>query len=170
MNVSLRSAQDDDLVAIDALLRPHVQTGTMLPRKAGSKSFVVATQDGRVVGTVALLDLAPGVAELTSLVTVSPGRGLGRRLVECILRRAAHAGYHSVTALSASPSFFERCGFRRDRHPPWAQARSAGNPLRVMQPSASLATHAKAKTCRTCDRLTSCRQAFMIRPVWREAA
>src|SRR2546422_9460552 len=86
------------------------------------REFLVAEEDGKVVGCGALKFYAADLAEIRSLC-VAPGlesRGLGRALTERLLSEAEQYGLKTVFALTVAPDFFQKCGFRemaRERFP-----------------------------------------------------
>jgi phosphopantetheinyl transferase/N-acetylglutamate synthase-like GNAT family acetyltransferase len=97
--------------------------GTILAR-AGE--IIVAIDEGRVVGTVALRHLEPGAFELVKLSVArdARGRGIGRSLVEWVLTRAVERGASRVllttsSTLEPAVGLYSALGFRRIPLPPW---------------------------------------------------
>jgi amino-acid N-acetyltransferase len=165
----VRAATDTDVAAIRALMAPYVRAGKLLPRAVVTAEFLVATLGRRVVGTVALTALSSGTAELGSLVSDLPGRGIGRALVEAALDAASSRGLSAVVALTDEPAFFERFAFEGAADTPWLRARAnrglgAVAPLHTTEVIAS-ASAAKSATCAACARLAGCRQALMVRRI-----
>ena len=97
------------------------ETGDVLPRTEGEiyeniRDFVVVRAPGgkRLMAAGALHVEWLDLAEIKSLV-VDPGaqgKGLGRVLVEACLDEAVQLGLKTVFALTTTPAFFERLGFR----------------------------------------------------------
>ena len=97
------------------------ETGDVLPRTEGEiyeniRDFVVVRAPGgkRLMAAGALHVEWLDLAEIKSLV-VDPsaqGKGLGRVLVQACLDEAVHLGLKTVFALTTTPAFFERIGFR----------------------------------------------------------
>jgi amino-acid N-acetyltransferase len=114
----VRSASADDVDAIHRLIAAHVADGRLLPRQreeiAGHVSrFIVAVVGRRVVACADLAPLSGTVAEVRSLV-VSDGvrsRGIGRRLVDELARRAAAAGFDTLCAFTHVAGYFVHMGF-----------------------------------------------------------
>jgi len=96
-------------------------TGDVLPRTEGEiyetiRDFVVVRDPNgsRLLAAGALHVEWRDLAEIKSLV-VDPGtqgRGLGRIVVDACLREAVEMGLKTVFALTTTPAFFERLGFR----------------------------------------------------------
>ncbi len=89
-----------------------------MPRTAADlareiERYVVATDGDKVVGTGALKPYSPDLAEVIALA-VDPayqGQGVGRLIVENLLKVAAELGIGEVFALTRRPGFFYRLGF-----------------------------------------------------------
>ena len=118
MNVVLRPASQADASAIHYLVTANVETGHLLPRAIEEISehisrFVVAEQDGDVVGCAELARLSPSVAEVRSLVVAESlrGRRIGTRLVSELAARGTSAGYETLCAFTHDPSHFVKLGF-----------------------------------------------------------
>lgn len=153
-----RPAREADLAEIAALVAPHVAAGTLLPPVLAARHFVVVEEQGLLLGCVALKAWSGRVVELGSLVAGTPGRGLGRILVEAACARAVAGGFATVVALTGTPAFFLRCGFELQPDSPAAVAREG-------RTSAALggALQGKARTCARCPRLARCGQALLSR-------
>ena len=114
----LRTATAADADAIYALVMDHLAEGHLLPRRrdeisARANRFVVAVQGSHVVACAELAPLSRAVAEIRSLVVSSGVRagGLGRRLIDELLRRAAISGFEKLCAFTHSPGYFVHMGF-----------------------------------------------------------
>jgi len=79
------------------------------------RSFVVAEQDGRVVGCCALQIIWADLAEIKSLTVeeANAGKGIGRMLLNSALEQARELGVQRVFALTLAPGYFEKMGFKR---------------------------------------------------------
>lgn len=117
-DVTVRLARTGDVAEIRALIEPHVASGTLMQRATEEielllPTFVVAEQDGAVVGCAVLEVYSSRLAELRSLV-VAPqlrGAGLGRRLVEACLAMARERRVLEVMAITSNEDFFRVMGF-----------------------------------------------------------
>lgn len=163
----IRPAGPSDRGAIEALLAPEVAAGTLLPRSVDPTEFLVADGGERgLVGAVGLAWWTADVVELGSLVAAVSGEGIGSRLVDAVLDRAAREGARSVVALTALDGWFQRRGFGVHPVAPWALARRSP----VLVPGESLHIDAalgqKATgSCHRCPRLAGCSQHLMVRAV-----
>jgi amino-acid N-acetyltransferase len=118
--VPLRNARPEDVPALRALIESCAEEGLLLPRsdesiRAHIDDFVVLEENGEIVGGAALTDLTPQLIEIRSLVVRADhrGRGLGRRIVLHLLKRAQQMGFPEVLAITkrAAP-FFRALGFQ----------------------------------------------------------
>ena len=115
---AIRQAAAGDVDSIHQLISGHLTEGRLLPRSRGDIAlrigrFLVAVDDGRVVGCVDLAPLSRRVAEVRSLVVADRARscGIGRRLVEELERRARADGFDTLCAFTHQPSYFVHMGF-----------------------------------------------------------
>jgi N-acetylglutamate synthase-like GNAT family acetyltransferase len=167
--ITIRPAAPGDVPALKALLAPHVERGNILHRDVDWEAFQIALEGELIVGAVALTPQSKRIVELGSLVSNRPGLGLGRRLVDAAIEHAVRSNYEVVMALSGLIDFFEKLGFATAPHAPWISAR---RDLKMASPTplnpdtnAIEAAETKAMTCRVCPRLTTCRQALLMRPL-----
>ena len=124
MTVTVRRAHHGDARAIRLLIDRFVADGTLLPRSEAFISsqadhFLVAEENGHVVGCVHLDEYAPSLSELRSLA-VDPsmhGKGAGRALVLATEELARRRGCATLFAVSNDEAFFNRFGFEA-RHIP----------------------------------------------------
>ena len=114
----VRAACDADVDAIHRLVSTHQAEGRLLPRSreeiaARIARFIVALENGRVVGCADLAPLSRQVAEVRSLVVAGGARscGVGRRLVRELEKRALGSDFESLTAFTHTPGYFVQLGF-----------------------------------------------------------
>lgn len=115
----LRQARVTDVPAIHALIDRHADRGIMLPRSRSRlyetvRDFLVAEDNGRIVGAGALKTVWEDLGEVCSLVVAESHRkrGVGRSIVENLLDQATEVGLSRVLVLTYVPAYFERFGFR----------------------------------------------------------
>ena len=116
--IAIRPATPADAEAIHALISSHLAEGHLLPRESDevrlhAHRFVVAVEDGDVVGCGDLAPLSRTVAEVRSLVVDEAARssGAGRRMLDGLLRRATLAGFDKICAFTHAARYFVELGF-----------------------------------------------------------
>jgi amino-acid N-acetyltransferase len=115
----LRPARTSDIVAIQAMRAPLVDTNVLLQHQLVSlyervQEFVVAeSKDGQILAAGALHVMWGDLAEVRSLVVDqnARGMGLGKAVVESLVERAYTLGIRRVFCLTFEVDFFVRCGF-----------------------------------------------------------
>jgi amino-acid N-acetyltransferase len=123
--VRLRRAAERDVAPLLELINGYARRNLLLHRteeslRARLGDFLVAEEEGEVVGCGALSELGPRLGEVRSLAVREDqaGRGIGRRIVEALLAEAGDRGFVEVLALTRRVAFFEALGFtvtRRER-------------------------------------------------------
>lgn len=117
--IEIRRASLPDIPALLELINSYAADGIMLPRTEfemaeNIRDFLVAYDDGRLVGTGALHFYTPTSGEVRSLA-VEPGqktKGIGRRLVEALEEEARCNELHSIFAFTYVDKFFQKLGFQ----------------------------------------------------------
>jgi amino-acid N-acetyltransferase len=116
--LNLRQARVTDVPAIHGLIGRCADGGAMLPRSRSKlyetvRDFVVAEDDGRVVGAGALRTLWEDLGEICSLAVEESHRrqGVGRAIVDDLLDQARSLGLKRVFALTFIPGYFGRFDF-----------------------------------------------------------
>ncbi|HWF39299.1 MAG TPA: N-acetyltransferase [Candidatus Acidoferrales bacterium] len=113
-----RQAVLPDVEQIHAIIQPYADEGTLLPRSIAELSenvrdFIVAGENGHVVGCGALHLYGMHLAEIRSIAVLPErkGTGAGRALVAALIEESRR---HSVTCLclfTRTPGFFAHLGF-----------------------------------------------------------
>jgi amino-acid N-acetyltransferase len=149
---TLRQATPDDARAIHELITRHRDEGRLLPRHLAeiavhTSRFVVAVDEGEVVGCVDLAPLSRTVAEIRSLVVDEDARssGIGRQLIDAVVSRAETAGFERVCAFTHAPSYFVQLGFSIVPHD-WLPEKISAN-------------------CATCSQFRTCGQWAVMLPL-----
>jgi N-acetylglutamate synthase-like GNAT family acetyltransferase len=151
-SVALRTAVGDDAGAIHELIDKYLSEGHLLPRALGEilvhvDRFVVAVHDDEVVAFAELAPLSRSVAEVRSMVVSRQARslGVGRRIVDELIRRAAAAGFDKLCAFTHSPGYFVHLGFSIVPH--------AWLPEKIVT------------DCHACSQFRQCGQYAVVRPL-----
>jgi len=114
----VRIAQSDDVPHIQVLLNHYASMGDLLPRTKQDivkqlEHFRVIEQDGRIIACGSLENFTDELAEIRSLMVEKDikGSGLGKKIVEELIKMARHRGVKRVMALTYVPEFFHKFGF-----------------------------------------------------------
>ena len=121
-----------DASNIVRLIGLNVPTGELLPRTeefvaSHASHFLVASEEGRLLGCVHLDEYAPSLAEIRSLAVIpeAQGRGVGVALVGALERLARARAYRTLFAVSNNEEFFRRRGYVARYIPELDRERSA---------------------------------------------
>ena len=113
-----RKAILPDAKHIHELISAYSSDGTLLPRtlaelRENVRDFVVAEQDGKIVGCGALHLYGMHLAEIRSIAVMpsTKGLGAGRKLVEALLQEAERHAVTCVCLFTRIPEFFAHMGF-----------------------------------------------------------
>ncbi len=108
----IRNARTSDWEAIQKLVAPYLHKAIELPLPSW-KFYVVALSKKKIVGCCALQIYSKKIAEIRSLVIVHLARkkGLGTKLVQFCVGKAARKGICEVMVVTSSPGFFKKNGF-----------------------------------------------------------
>lgn len=116
--IQLRAGLRADAAAIHGLITANLSVGHLLPRtfedvESHAERFIVAEQDGSVIGCAELAPLSPEVGEVRSLVVDEASRGqrVGLTIVTALADRARDLGYNTLCAFTHQPAHFIRLGF-----------------------------------------------------------
>lgn len=149
-SVVIRSAGLSDARAIHILLESFAERGLLLHRTLDQirrtiRDFVVAVEDGRVVGCGALHVYGETLAEVGALAVAEDrhGRGVGARIVHALESAADTLGIRRLFALTLQDGFFHRLGFRT------ADVREFPEKI--------------ARDCARCDRRSHCPEIAVVR-------
>ena len=116
--VVVRPARTQDVRAIRSLVDIYSPDGRLLSKATVTlfediQEFLVAEQDGQVVGCGALHVMWEDLAEVRT-VAVDPdvaGQGIGSLILSALMDRARAVGVKKVFCLTFAVPFFERHGF-----------------------------------------------------------
>ena len=117
--VELVKAKLNDIPAMQELVTSEVKEGIILNRSEDEvatniRSYVLAKEEGKLVGYTALHVHSKRLAEIRSLIVDEKYRGqkIGQRMVEFTLEEAKALGVkEDVLVLTYLPVFFEKLGF-----------------------------------------------------------
>jgi amino-acid N-acetyltransferase len=152
--IVIRPAELSDVPALLRLINGYAAQAVMLPRTEVElceylRDFLVATDQGELVGCGALHFYTQHMAELRSLA-VAPDRtrsGVGQKVARELLDEARRIGVDVVIVFTYVPRFFEKLGFRPvDR---------SALPLKIW------------KDCQRCPMFNACDEvalAYMVTP------
>ncbi|WP_276356299.1 N-acetyltransferase [Cohnella caldifontis] len=116
--IACRKARSEDVEALYDLIQGYAEKGIMLPRSREAlsrhiDSFIVAEENGRLIGCGSLFRLGADLVEIRSLGMADgyKGMGLGSRMVDALLEEARGMNVPKVMALTYAVDFFKKNGF-----------------------------------------------------------
>ncbi len=117
--LKIRPARTTDVRAITAIAAPLVEKRILLGKELvelyeSIQEFMVAEQDGEVVGFGALHVMWEDLAEVRTLAVRESlkGQGVGKKILGELLDKAKELGIHRVFCLTFEVAFFESQGFQ----------------------------------------------------------
>ena len=117
--MKIRNAKIADAPIIYTLINNYAEQDKMLFRSMADiyeniRSFVLAEQNGAVIGCCCLQIIWSDLAEIKSLAVDEDylGKGAGKLMVRKALREAKGLGVKRVFALTLEPGFFKKFGFK----------------------------------------------------------
>lgn len=118
--VSIVPASTEDLVRLQAFLRPFFQRGDLLfipeeKLKKALRRFLLAKQPaGAILGSLGLFEWGKDLVEVRALAVDAKvrGMGIGSAMLDCAISRARLEGKKKVFALTYKTAFFTARGFR----------------------------------------------------------
>lgn len=113
-----RKARFSDVEEIHKLVNDYATQGLMLARSRNVlyetlREFILAEDEGRVVGVGALHLIWDELAEVRTMA-IAPeykGKGVGRKIVETLIEEGRGLGVSQIFALTYQPGFFGKLGF-----------------------------------------------------------
>lgn len=119
-NVSVRNAKLSDSSAIADLISVYSQKGIMLAKPIetiveGIRNFIVAENEGKIVGCCAVSFFSEELAEIRSIAVRDDlrGHGIGKLLVQKAEEILKEEGIKYIFALTMSEPFFSKAGYRK---------------------------------------------------------
>ena len=116
--IEVRPARTSDIKGIHTLIANFASDGRMLQKETVTlyesvQEFMVAVEDGQVVGCGALHVLWEDLAEVRSVAITETlrGKGIGNQILENIIKRAYELGLSRIFCLTFETKFFGRHGF-----------------------------------------------------------
>ena len=116
--IEVRPARTSDIKGIHKLIVEFASGGRMLQKETVTlyesvQEFVVAVEDGEVIGCGALHVLWEDLAEVRSVAISEElrGQGIGNQILERIIQRARELGLARIFCLTFETKFFGRHGF-----------------------------------------------------------
>lgn len=116
--ITYTKAKLSDIVHMQEVVKPEVEKGIILFRSADEmatniRSYILAKDDGTIIGFGALHFHADDLAEVRSLVVKDGfrGRGVGKGIVQALLKEGEAMDVKKVFTLTYQKPFFESVGF-----------------------------------------------------------
>lgn len=118
MSIELTKANLSDIENMQKLVIPEVEAGVILARSSDEiatniRSYILARENGEIIGFCALHIHTPTLAEIRSLIVKESrrGMGIGQNLIAKAMQEAQNLGLKKVLTLTYKKSFFEKLGF-----------------------------------------------------------
>ena len=118
MTLTVRPARTDDVASIEALIEPFVRQRILLGKDPvvlyeAIQQFVVAEQDGAVVGCGALHVMWRDLGEIRTVAVAESnrGQGVGRAVVDALEANARELGLSRLFCLTFETGFFGARGY-----------------------------------------------------------
>jgi len=118
LSLNIRKAILPDVEEMFELVNHYADKGLMLSRPRSMlyeniRDFVIIEKDGEIIGIGALHVLWNDLGELRTLAVKNNmlKQGIGRQIVEFILKEAKELKVQKVFTLTYQPGFFEKLGF-----------------------------------------------------------
>jgi amino-acid N-acetyltransferase len=116
--IEVRPARTSDIKGIHKLIVEFASGGRMLQKETVTlyesvQEFVVAVENGKVIGCGALHVLWEDLGEVRSVAISEElrGKGIGNQILERIIERARELGLSRIFCLTFETKFFGRHGF-----------------------------------------------------------
>lgn len=145
-----RKATFSDVEDILKLINGYAEQGLMLARARNTlyenlREFILAEEDGQVVGVAALHLVWDELGEIRSLAVHSSKvkSGIGRAIVEMLTDEARELGVKTLFALTYQPGFFAKLDFKE-------------------MPKESV-PHKMWKECINCPKFPNCDEIAMVK-------
>lgn len=149
-HLTVRKAAMRDIAPLLDLINGYAAKGIMLPRtefelSENMRDFSVAYDGDRLLGCGALHFYSPQMGEIRSLAVAEDAktRGVGRQIVEALVREARDYTLGAVFAFTYVPEFFAKVGF--------AEVERGELPLKAW------------KDCLRCPKFQSCDEIAVLR-------
>ena len=120
MKTTVRKAKLGDAKTIHNLINTASLKGAVLARSLSEiydsiRDFLVAEDNGKVIGCCSLHITWEDLAEVRSLVILpaQQKKGVGAKLLQATLKEAKRLALPKVFALTSQPEFFQKYGFER---------------------------------------------------------
>ncbi len=109
----------EDIKSMQELVKPEVENGVILHRSddelaTNIRSYTIIKDDEKLIGFSALHIHSNSLAEIRSLIIKDAyqGRGIGRELINTLLKEAKELRVKEVFTLTFQKEFFEKLGFK----------------------------------------------------------
>jgi len=116
--MTLSKANLSDIPTMLSLVADEVKSGVILDRSADEiatniRSYVLAKEEGKLLGYTALHVHSPRLAEVRSLIVDEAfrGRSVGKKMVQFAIDEARDLGLEEILVLTYLPQFFLKMGF-----------------------------------------------------------